>query len=453
MKGWRFFLVVLFGAPLGACAVKPTPSLTCALKTYDLRVENPSDTVPVSGNGPPTFGDLLDRNLFSLGAGTAPVDGSGRAPDPSMLFLSGGSLHGAFGAGVLDEWRLRSPSQRLPDFRVVTGISTGSILSTFAFLNRTDEAVAGYSIDRESQLLTPLVSMKNGEPTLTGYAGLMRKGALADLAPLRETLGGYIDNAALEAVAEEARRDRLLLAGVVDVDTGQAVIIDLTDLALRYSVATEPLAKADMRTCYIDSIIASSSAPMAALPVFIDNRMYVDGGMRFGMFTDEIGNELRRAAAIQRKPRIYLIINGDQEVSRKCGKADPKNCLEGPEPDPTSNTAGEHKSWNFTQLALRSEGILANQVYRFSADRVKRQAHDTGFDLKSLQIGPDMMRHAFTLDDADLGPTATHNCREWHDIDAAIDDPVQFFPRYMRCVIDYGRVRARAAQWQQGAIQ
>src|SRR5439155_1169497 len=105
-----------------------------------------------------------------------------------MLFMSGGSQHGAFGAGLLDEWRLLGGGT-LPQFKVVTGVSTGSILATFAFTGDTDV------------------------------------------------------------------RTRLL-------------------------------------GCYVDAILASSSAPLAAPPVFIDNVMYVDGGARFGVFSDDLGRLL-----------------------------------------------------------------------------------------------------------------------------------------------------------------
>jgi hypothetical protein len=42
----------------------------------------------------------------------------------SILALSGGGEHGAFGAGLLDGW---SESGRRPVFSIVTGISTGAL--------------------------------------------------------------------------------------------------------------------------------------------------------------------------------------------------------------------------------------------------------------------------------------------------------------------------------------
>ncbi len=49
----------------------------------------------------------------------------------AMLVLSGGGSAGAFGAGFLSGW---SKAGTRPDFKIVTGVSTGSLQATFAFL-------------------------------------------------------------------------------------------------------------------------------------------------------------------------------------------------------------------------------------------------------------------------------------------------------------------------------
>lgn len=48
-----------------------------------------------------------------------------------FLAMSGGGLYGAFGVGVLLGW---TEASTRPQFDVVTGISTGSLIATFAFL-------------------------------------------------------------------------------------------------------------------------------------------------------------------------------------------------------------------------------------------------------------------------------------------------------------------------------
>ena len=59
----------------------------------------------------------------------------------NILVLSGGDAHGAFGCGVLAGWR-DAPANPRPEFDVVTGVSTGALMATFAFLgDLQDDAV------------------------------------------------------------------------------------------------------------------------------------------------------------------------------------------------------------------------------------------------------------------------------------------------------------------------
>ena len=64
-----------------------------------------------------------------------PVRQVGKRND--VLLLSGGGSVGAFGAGVLVGW---SKSGTRPQFDVVTGISTGALMATLAFLGPKHDA-------------------------------------------------------------------------------------------------------------------------------------------------------------------------------------------------------------------------------------------------------------------------------------------------------------------------
>ena len=426
----RSLSIFILSIMMAGCAITPlpAPARMCEFRSYELAVEQPPDT---GGSRRDSFGQLLGRTLFT-GAAEERTE-----LDRSMLFLSGGSLHGAFGAGFLADWKVANGGS-LPAFRVVTGISTGAILATFAFVDAPERAVDGYTIERENDLLTPFGGVRNGAPTTAAYVQLLRKGALADLAPLRARLKRFIDDTMLRRVDMEAQRGRQLLVGVVDVDTGQAVVLDLADMARQYVEAPDAAGRERKHDCYIDAILASSSAPLAALPVFIDNRMYVDGGVRFGMFSDEIGTEIERARDSGARPAIYLLINGDQAIGARCGKKNPADCPGGA--DPPGNVAGAHADWSFPDLALRSEAILTNQVYRFSASAVAESARRRGMAFRLIQIEPDMGAHLFPRENG--APAAgAKSCADWRMVDRAESDPLQFYPHYMRCVIDYGRTR------------
>src|SRR5262249_31968231 len=147
-----------------------------------------------------------------------------------------GSLNGAFGAGFLDEWKKKRGS--LPEFAVVTGISTGAILATFAFVDRPQDAVHGYTIAREDELLRPYSKSGGGKIDITSAGTLLRKGAIADLEPLNARLHEALDDDMLAAVQSAGERGRRLYVGAVDADRGEAVAFDLTDMAAKWFAAS-----------------------------------------------------------------------------------------------------------------------------------------------------------------------------------------------------------------------
>jgi predicted acylesterase/phospholipase RssA len=441
-------LVVLCG-----CAVKPPPAVPvaqmCSFVRHSLVVDIPDSLGRAEeAAGAESLPPLSDALRAALGPNDPAALRSGQGS--AMLFLSGGSLHGAFGAGFLDG--VAHGGAGLPEFRVVTGISTGSILSTFAFLGDTQRLVDGYSITSESQLLIPYIHIVDGKPTARSLVSVLEHGAVANLDPLRARLRSEFTPAVLWQVAQRHATGARLYVGAVDVDTGQAVAFDLGDMATRYfgprgappvESAPETTDQARIRDCYVSAVLASSSAPLAAPPVFIDNRMYVDGGARFGMFSDEIGgvinDEVREIRSVPPRTDMYLIVNGNLLTEEQCGKAAPVTC------PPYGKLEGAHAAWNLIELASRSEQILVNQVYRFSAARILDD--DPANPPHFARMNPDSDSHVYTMPpDADLG-TGTMTCAEWHAEDKRLLNPVQFFPRYMRCLIDYGRQRGRAGQW------
>ena len=99
--------------------------------------------------------------------------------------MSGGSQNGAFGAGYLNGWAAKN-NGKLPEFALVTGVSTGAILSLSAFANVPEAALDGYQIDSESNVLDVFVKNKNGKLSLFDYITAAQKGALADLGPMKK---------------------------------------------------------------------------------------------------------------------------------------------------------------------------------------------------------------------------------------------------------------------------
>ena len=371
-------LLLLPSLALAGCAISPPPHTPsdrfCQFHMYRLepapfgRSGGQRRPVPDAGERDPIGAQR------AMGAG-------GPAPDSA----------GAFRRQPARRVRRRLPrwlaalreGQRLPEFDVVTGISTGSILATFAFIGDAGGEWRATASATKRQLLTPIArSRPDGSMSPFELLRVVRRGAVADLRPLRDVLLEEINPAVMRQVAEARRQSRRLYVGAVDVDTGQAVAMDLTQMAWDYvnialgGGAAETDAQRTLRTCYVDAIVASSSAPLAAVPVFIDNSMYVDGGVRFGMFADDVIAGAGRASKTnRRRTEFFVIANGDLETSVHCGRAERARCEDNP---PSGRPTDPRSRWSLLNLAERSEQVLVNQVYRFSADRIIGQGKRDG---------------------------------------------------------------------------
>lgn len=126
---------------LSACAITPKQGPSCGFVRHVIDVDTPTTvttSAAVEGHADPSI------KALQVALTPRPTTVSSRPVDLSMLFLSGGSLHGALGAGYLQGWKAQSG--HLPNFAVVTGISTGAILATFAFIDRPEIARKAYAI-------------------------------------------------------------------------------------------------------------------------------------------------------------------------------------------------------------------------------------------------------------------------------------------------------------------
>lgn len=450
-----------FLATLAAgCAISPGPEVPVAQmcnvpRTY-LGLEahdDPARTVATMGT------QNFSRSLLDAYFRPPPVQliTAEEPVSPSMLFLSGGSQHGAFGGGFVHEWAKERPSG-LPRFKVVTGISTGAIIATHAFLDRTETIVKNERIFAEKELLNRYVG-KAGMKSIGGGLTTVRKGSVGDLYPMRERFLTELTDEVVRAVAREADQGRKLYVGAVDIDLGKAAIFDMTEYAQKYAArpATDIGLLAHMRRCYANVILASSSVPVAAPPTFIDNRMYIDGGARFGLITDEIGktaDELgkwfdagRLLSLGNARPNIYVLINGTLEMKLRCGKAKKSNSDDPcPPGSPVASTAGQHEDWDILSLVERSVGILINQIYRFSNDRIWLAATQKGFVPHMQRMLPDIDKKERALPEfPGAGPPRT--CDAWAKEDERIEHPVEFHPRYMHCLVEYGAERAEKSKW------
>ncbi len=184
----------------------------------------------------------------------------------SFLAVSGGGSNGAFGAGVLFGW---TASGTRPEFTVVTGVSTGSLIAPFAFL--------GPPYD---ELLKEAYTEISGEDIFEkkGIFSIIGSQSVADSSPLRNLVSRYVTDQMLEDIAREHNRGRRLLVGTTNLDAERPVVWDIGAIAK----SGEP----GRRQLVQDILVASASIPGLFPPVNIKvvadgmsfDEMHVDGG-------------------------------------------------------------------------------------------------------------------------------------------------------------------------------
>ena len=142
-------------------------------------------------------------------------------PDAPVHFLaiSGGAQEGAFGAGILCGW---TAAGTRPEFRVVTGISSGSLLAPFAFL--------GPEYDFACRELFSEYDTKAVMKTRY-FSAIFRGASLSDNKKLRGILMNYFTPKEMEKIATEYKRGRKLYIGSTNLDSIRPVIWDLGAIA------------------------------------------------------------------------------------------------------------------------------------------------------------------------------------------------------------------------------
>ena len=113
-----------------------------------------------------------------------PVRQVGKRND--VLLLSGGGSVGAFGAGVLVGW---SESGTRPQFDVVTGISTGALMATLAFLGPSHDADLARAYVETS---------KSAVMKRRGIVGFAKNASLYDRGPLERMIAAMVTEQLLD---------------------------------------------------------------------------------------------------------------------------------------------------------------------------------------------------------------------------------------------------------------
>lgn len=270
-------------AALSACGTArpkdPPENLACGLVKNDLIVE-----------------DSFVRVFTSSQARLRPMG----APKPpfTVLSLSAGGEFGAYGAGFLGGWAAAGP-KAVPvarsNVQVVTGVSTGSMIATHAFLG-------------EEATVEKIFRELSGEDVYAERSklSLLTANSLLKADGKDHIIAMFITPDVVQRVVEKSENGtRGLYIGVVDLDTGQFLRIDMVKLAKTIEPASLRL------DCFRAILGASAAIPIAFPPKFVDGRMLVDGGARRHLFFTDLG-------AVARDPdvtkNVISFVHGDLAV-------------------------------------------------------------------------------------------------------------------------------------------
>lgn len=226
---------------------------------------------------------------------------TGPLPPANFLVISGGGDNGAFGAGLLNGW---TAAGTRPEFKLVTGVSTGSLIAPFAFLGPEYDGrlKALYTTISPSDILDP-----------RSILAALTSDALADNRPLWRLIEKEINRPLLDAIAAEHEKGRLLLMGTADLDARQAVLWNMTKIA----ASSAPNALELFRSIMVASAAIPAGFPPVMIDVEVDGKpyqeMHVDGGTMAQLFLYPPGlrpkAEEQMAHVASRERKVYIIRN------------------------------------------------------------------------------------------------------------------------------------------------
>ncbi len=192
-----------------------------------------------------------------------------------VLVLSGGSDNGAFGAGLLCGWTRHGDR---PVFKVVTGFSTGALISIFAFL--------GSAYDAQLKETFTTVSAKDIFKVKNIFS-ILTSASIADSSPLAELIIRYSDEKLLSEVATQFRQGRRIFVCTTQLTSQRLVVWDLGAIAASGHPQALPL--------FRKVLLASAALPGIFPPVYFKvtageetyEEIHVDGAIGLEALTYE----------------------------------------------------------------------------------------------------------------------------------------------------------------------
>ena len=221
-------------------------------------------------------------------------------PPTAYLAISGGSDNGAFTAGFLKGW---TKSGTRPQFKFVTGVSTGALIAPFAFM--------GPDYDETLKSIYTSVSRKDIIKDRIFYSVFLQD-AMADTTPLTQLLKVKVTQKMVDAIGAEYAKGRLLFLATTNLDARRPVVWNVTKIAASGRPEALDLIQKIM--------LASAAIPGAFPPVMFNveangktyEEMHVDGSTSAQVFLYWTGIELNKLSeehGARRERKIYVLCN------------------------------------------------------------------------------------------------------------------------------------------------
>ncbi len=210
----------------------------------------------------------------------------------TVLALSSGGADGAFGAGVLVGWSERGER---PEFDVVTGVSTGALMSVLAFLGPKYDPL----LERFYTTVTNRDIFRR-----RGLDGLFAD-SLYDYTPLKKQIEEVVTDELLAQVAAEHDRGRRLYVATTNLDAGELVVWDMGRIAKG--------GRTNKLLHFQKVLRASAAVPGFFPPVYIKpqrgiqlRQSHVDGGVKAPVLVSDA-----MLAAKDQPKQMFLVVNGN----------------------------------------------------------------------------------------------------------------------------------------------
>lgn len=230
-----------------------------------------------------------------------------------ILALSGGGANGAYTVGVLNGWTAAGDRGQ---FDIVTGISTGGLIATYAFLGPAYDG-------RLREMYTTVCSsdIYHKRPKIA----LLWSESAATAAPLKRQIDEQFDCQVLRAVAVAHAQGRRLYIGTTNLDTRRLVVWDMGAIASSH--------RPDALDLYRKVVLASASVPGFFPPVPIEvqingrpyTELHADGGTTSEVFLRASMLDIdRQAVRAGRLPLagsdVFIIMAGKLYADPACVK-------------------------------------------------------------------------------------------------------------------------------------